>query len=140
MNVVEAKIADLALEGVVFNAPEVDFEFEQMRAEQLAELDAEQAATEQASIRDEMTEEWNEMSLADEAQELSAALDAAFENLTGEKLSDEPLAFDVDAELESLDFSIDEAVMKGKDFGLDLSFLNDDNNIEKVDLNGDELN
>lgn len=140
MNVVEAKIADLALEGVVFNAPEVDFEFEEMRAQQLAELDAEQAASEVSSIKDEMTEEWNEMSLVDEAEELSAALDAAFESLTGEKLTDEPLEFNVEAELEGLDFSIDEAVMKGKDFGLDLSFLNDDNNIDKVDLNGDELN
>ncbi len=137
MTVVEPKIADLSLEGMVFNAPEVDFEFEQMRAEQIAELEAEQN---QASIKDEMTEEWNEMNLSDEAQELSAALDAAFENLTGEKLSDEPLAFDVDAELESLDFSIDEAVMKGKDFGLDLSFLNEEVIIEKTDLNGDELN
>ncbi len=141
MNVVEAKIADLALDGVVFNAPEVDFEFEQQRAAELAELDAEQVETEEhTALKDEMTEEWNEMSLSDEAEELSKALDLAFENLTGEKLSDEPLAFDVDAELESLDFSIDEAVVKGKDFGLDLSFLNDDNNIEKVDLNGDELN
>ncbi|NDA92718.1 MAG: TetR/AcrR family transcriptional regulator, partial [Betaproteobacteria bacterium] len=45
---------------------------------------------------------------AKEALELERALDRAFEELTGEKLSFEDMDFHVDSNIESLDLSIDE--------------------------------
>lgn len=107
MNVVEAKVVDLSLEGVIFNAPEIDTEFEELRAKDLSELDAEEQAH----------------NLELEAEELSKALDLAFEQLTGEKLEEGEMDFDVDSEISHLDLSVDEAITKGKDFGIDLSFL-----------------
>lgn len=108
MNVVEAKVVDISLEGVIFNAPEVDEEFEALRAADIAEVEAEE-----------------QESLANEAEELSKALDFAFEQLTGEKLEEGEMDFDVDSNIENLDLSIDEAILKGKDFDLDLAFLNE---------------
>jgi hypothetical protein len=35
------------------------------------------------------------------------------------------MEFNVDPNIDNLDLSIDEAIMKGKDFDLDLSFLNE---------------
>lgn len=105
MNVVEAKVVDIAQEGVVFNAPEVDEEFEALRAQDMADVDAE--------------------NLAKEAEELEKALDFAFEQLTGEKLTEGEMDFDVDSNIDNLDLSIDEAILKGKDFDLDLAFLNE---------------
>ena len=104
MNVVEAKVIDIALDGI-FNAPEIDEEFEALRAAEIAEVD--------------------EMNLAEEALELEKALDLAFENLTGEKLEEGEMEFDVDGDINNLDLSIDEAILKGKDFDLDLAFLNE---------------
>jgi segregation and condensation protein B len=105
MNVVEPKVVDLSIDGVIFNAPEIDEEFEALRAQEIAEVD--------------------ENNLAQEALELDKALDLAFEQLTGEKLDESEMEFEVDGEIDNLDLSIDEAITKGKDFGLDLSFLNE---------------
>lgn len=98
MNVVEPKVVDLAQEGVIFNAPEIDTDFEAQRAQDLKDI---------------------------EAEELSLALDLAFEQLTGEKLPEGEMSFDVDEDINNLDDSIDEAISKGRDFDLDLTFLNE---------------
>jgi segregation and condensation protein B len=108
MNVVDPKVVDLSVEGVVFNAPEIDEEFEALRAEQISEIVAEEA---------------NNLEL--EALELEKALDLAFEQLTGEKLEEGEMPFEVDGEIKNLDLSVDLAIMKGKEFDLDLSFLNE---------------
>jgi len=109
MSVVEAKVVDLDQEGVIFNAPEeVDLEFEALRAAEIAEIEALEAEK-----------------LALEAQELEKALDLAFEQLTGEKLEAGEMDFHVEGEIKNLDLSVDLAIMKGKDFDLDLSFLNE---------------
>ena len=105
MNVIDAKVVDISLEGVIFNAPEIDEEFEALRAQDIA-----------------LVEEEN---LAKEAEELEKALDFAFEQLTGEKLEEGEMDFNVDGDINNLDLSIDEAITKGKDFDLDLSFLNE---------------
>lgn len=112
MSVVEAKIVDISQEGVVFNAPEIDEEFEALRAKEIEEADAflsGQQGTE----------------LEREALELEKALDFAFEQLTGEKLEEGEMPFQMEGDIENLDLTIDDAIMKGKDFDLDLSFLND---------------
>jgi segregation and condensation protein B len=109
MNVIEPKVVDLNQEGVIFNAPEeVDEEFEALRAAEIAELEAADAKT-----------------LEMEALELEKALDLAFEQLTGDKLDAGEMDFQVDGEINNLDLSVDLAIMKGKDFDLDLSFLNE---------------
>ncbi|MBC7428275.1 MAG: SMC-Scp complex subunit ScpB [Bacteriovorax sp.] len=67
-----------------------------------------------------------------EEQALSKALDAAFENLTGEsldsRLSDEEFAFggELDEKSEQLDSKTKSAIEQGQDLDLDLSFLKDD--------------
>ncbi len=108
MNVVEPRVVDLNQEGVVFNAPVVDFEFEAMRAADIAEI-------EESEAKD----------LQMEAQELEKALDLAFEQLTGVKLDNSEMDFEVDGEINNLDLSVDLAIMNAKDFDLDLSFLNE---------------
>lgn len=108
MNVVDPKVVDLSLEGVIFNAPDVDEEFEALRARDIAEIEESEA-----------------MDLQQEAEELEKALDFAFEQLTGEKITEGEMDFDVDSDISNLDFSIDEAILKGKDFDLDLAFLNE---------------
>ena len=110
MNVVEPKVVDIAEEGVIFNAPEIDEEFEALRAKDIAEVEEEES-------------EFSD--LEKEAEELEAALDFAFEQLTGEKLEEGEMEFDVDSDINNLDMSIDEAIVKGKDFDLDLAFLNE---------------
>jgi segregation and condensation protein B len=106
MNVIEAKIVDLSVEGVIFNAPEeVDAEFEALRARDIAEVE--------------------EANLQKEAEDLEKALDFAFEQLTGEKLEEGEMEFDVDSNIDNLGLSIDETILKGKDFDLDLAFLNE---------------
>lgn len=105
MNVVEAKVIDISVEGVIFNAPEIDEEFEALRAKDIAEVEQE--------------------NLEKEALELEKALDFAFEQLTGEKITEGEMDFDVDGDINNLDLSIDEAILKGKDFDLDLAFLNE---------------
>lgn len=108
MNVVEPKVVDIAEEGVIFNAPEIDEEFEALRAKDIADV-----------VESEFAD------LQQEAEELEAALDFAFEQLTGEKLEEGEMDFDVDSDIDNLDMSIDEAILKGKDFDLDLAFLNE---------------
>lgn len=108
MNVVEPKVVDIAAEGIIFNAPEIDEEFEALRAKDIADV-----------------EESEFVDLQQEAEELEAALDFAFEQLTGEKLEEGEMDFDVDSDIDNLDMSIDEAILKGKDFDLDLAFLNE---------------
>ncbi len=108
MNVIEAKIVDLTQEGVIFNAPEIDEEFEALRREEMAQEFGLEA-----------------QDLKAEAEALELALDKAFEQLTGEKLEEEELDFEIDGEINNLDLSVDLAIMKGKDFDLDLSFLNE---------------
>jgi segregation and condensation protein B len=108
MNIVDPKVVDLSQEGVIFNAPEIDTEFEALRAKDLADADATDAEN-----------------LALEAQELEKALDFAFEQLTGEKLEEGEMDFQVDGEINNLDLSVGLAITKGKDFDLDLSFLNE---------------
>lgn len=105
MNVVEPKVVDISIEGVIHNAPEIDEEFEALRAKDIAEVEEE--------------------NLQKEAEDLERALDFAFEQLTGEKLQEGEMDFDVDGDINNLDFSIDEAIIKGKDFDLDLTFLNE---------------
>ena len=83
-------------------------EFEALRAAEIAELEAADAKT-----------------LEREALELEKALDLAFEQLTGDKLDAGEMDFQVDGEINNLDLSVDLAIMKGKDFDLDLSFLNE---------------
>ncbi len=101
MNVVEAKVVDLDQEGTIFNAPEIDEEFEALKAKELNALDL-------------------------EAMELDKALDLAFEQLTGEKLeSHDELNFEVDGEIDNLELSIGKAIQEGKDLDLDLAFLNE---------------
>ncbi len=104
MNVVEPKVVDIGLEGVIFNAPEVDEEFEALRAQEMADAD---------------------LDLAAEADALEKALDFAFEQLTGEKLEEGEMDFSVDSEEKSLDSSIGEAIGKAKDLDIDLSFLSE---------------
>lgn len=108
MSAVDPKVVDISLEGVVFNAPEIDEEFEALRAKDIAEI------VDQESL-----------DLQKEAEELEKALDFAFEQLTGEKLTEGEMDFNVDGNINNLDLSIDEAILKGKDFDLDLGFLNE---------------
>lgn len=123
MNSVDPKIVDISIEGVIHNAPEIDEEFEALRAAQIEEIEA-------SNISDDLVSELNDLfegnDLSGEALELERALDFAFEQLTGDKLlPEDELEFDPSSELNNLDFSIDEAITQGKDFGLDLSFLNE---------------
>ena len=112
MNVLEAKIVDIAEEGIIHNAPEIDEEFEALRAADIAEAL-------------EGMEESSQENLEREAMELEQALDMAFEQLTGNKIDQEDMPFNIDSDISNLDLSIDEAIMKGKDFDLDLAFLNE---------------
>ncbi len=121
MNVVEASVIDISQEGVVFNAPVIDEEFEALRAHEIALADGEAEA--KLAAREASDEEF--ANLQKEADELERALDFAFEQLTGEKLDSEEMEFDVASDIDSLDFSIDAAILKGKDFDLDLTFLNE---------------
>lgn len=105
MNVVEAKVVDISVEGIIHNAPEIDEEFEALRARDIAEVEQE--------------------NLEKEALELEKALDFAFEQLTGDKITEGEMDFNVDGDINNLDLSIDEAILKGKDFDLDLAFLNE---------------
>ena len=121
MNVVDPKIVDLSQEGVIFNAPEIDEEFEALRAAELSDLDAQEKHT----TPEETEESLAAAELAKESEALERALDFAFEQLTGEKLSEGEMDFEMSSEIDNLDDSLDQAIQKGKDFDLDLSFLNE---------------
>ena len=113
MNIIEAKVVDIAEEGVVFNAPVIDEEFEALRAQELAEIDAQE-------------ERLKEQALAFEAEALEAALDKVFDDMiAGKKLEEGEMEFEVESEEETLDESIAEAVTRARDLDIDLAFLND---------------
>ena len=113
MNVIDAKAVDISLEGVIHNAPEVDEEFEALRAQDMAELDAQE-------------ENMREQALAFEASALEAALDKVFDDMiSGKKLEEGEMDFAVENEENNLDLSIGEAIDKARDLDIDLAFLND---------------
>lgn len=113
MNVVDAKAVDISQEGIIFNAPEVDEEFEALRAQEIAEVEAEEGRM-------------KEQALAFEAEALESALDKVFNDMiAGNKLEEGEMEFAVEEEEETLDFSIGEAIDKAKDLDIDLAFLND---------------
>jgi segregation and condensation protein B len=112
MNVVDPKVIDISRTDIIFNAPEIDDEFEALRAQNITEVEAQEALSESEKLQNE-------------AQELERALDFAFEELTGEKLSEGEMNFSINNDINELDLSIDLAIMKGKEFDLDLTFLNE---------------
>ena len=129
-----------------FNAPEVMEEEEDDF--QMIDLDTGLPIEEEAES-DSEGEELEAIDLLsdgeDEAAELAAALDEAFEKLTGETLSDddaasEELALDesrlADTE-ESLEDLNNQIVEEAKDLDLDLSFLADESS-ENNDLDGEK--
>jgi segregation and condensation protein B len=117
MTALEPKSADVAFEGVL-NAPEVDVEWEEHNRELV--IDEEETAS---HLNLTLSEDEEEFTLEDEAFELEMALNKAFENLTGEKLSDEELSENLDGSIQDLDFTVDSAVKEAMSMDLDLSFL-----------------
>ncbi len=121
MNVIDAKAVDISLEGVIFNAPEVDEEFEALRAQDMAELDAQE-------------EKMREQALAFEAEALESALDKVFSDMiNGTKIAEGEMDFAVENEENNLDLSIGEAIDKARDLDIDLAFLNDVNEADQTD-------
>ncbi|MFL5783315.1 MAG: SMC-Scp complex subunit ScpB [Bacteriovoracaceae bacterium] len=121
MNVVEGRAVDISEEGVIFNAPEVDEEFEALRAQEIAEIDAQE-------------ERMKEQALAFEAEALESALDKVFdEMIAGKKLEEGEMDFNVEGEEKELDESIGEAIDLAKDLDLDLAFLNETDDTDKLD-------
>lgn len=116
MTALEPKAADVTFEGVL-NAPEVDMEWEDHNRE----LTLEEESAEYLNLT--LSEDEEEFTLEDEAFELEMALNRAFDNLTGEKLSDEELSENLDGTLQGLDFTVDSAVKEAMSMDLDLSFL-----------------
>jgi len=132
-NIIEPKVVD-DLEAGPFNLPLLD---EEEEAFQMIDLDT------GLPIEDYTNEDVNEEDFdlivdlefdTEESEEeaLSKALDAAFSNLTGEslesRLSDEEFAFGgvLEEKNQELDFVTEEAIAKGQDLDLDLSFLKDE--------------
>ena len=131
MTALEPKAADVAFEGVL-NAPEVDVEWEELNRELV--IDEEESADHlNLTLADEGEEEFT---LEDEAFELEMALNKAFENLTGEKLSDDELSENLDGSIQGLDFTVDSAVKEAMSMDLDLSFLKE---ALPSDDNGDQV-
>lgn len=121
MNVVDAKAVDISIEGVIYNSPEFDEEFEALRAQDIAEVEAEEV-------------KMREQALAFEAEALESALDKVFNDMiAGNKIEEGEMEFAVDGEEENLDLSIDEAITKAKDLDIDLAFLNDISDTDKID-------
>ncbi len=121
MNVVEARSVDISLEGVIFNAPVIDEEFEALRAQDMAEIDAQE-------------EKMKAQAFAFEAESLEAALDKVFADMVaGEKLEEGEMEFAVDGEEENLDASIGEAIEKARDLDIDLAFLNETSEADHTD-------
>jgi segregation and condensation protein B len=110
MSVVEPNIVDVSIQDVIFNAPVVDEEFEALKAQEIAEIEAKKAEEEFADLQRE-------------ADDLARALDSAFEHLTGERLEEGEMNFDVESNIDNLDLSIDQAILKGRELDLDLAFL-----------------
>lgn len=135
-NVIEPKVID-DLEAGPFNVPEVDDEDGEF---QMIDLDTGLPVVEYDSEDDIPEGEYDILvdlefdTEESEEEALSKALDAAFENLTGEslesRLSDEEFAFGGELEERSnkLDAVTEEAIEKAQDLDLDLSFLKDELN------------
>lgn len=133
-NVIEPKVID-DLEAGPFNVPEVDEEGEEF---QMIDLDTGLPIAEYDSEDDIPEGEYDILvdlefdTEESEEEALSKALDAAFENLTGEslggRLSDEEFAFggELEAANQELDALTEDVIAKGQDLDLDLSFLKDE--------------
>lgn len=128
MSAIEPKLANIEFDGLL-NVPEVDEEWESERLSQIAGIEGLVAHDVSGDeVHQELIEGAAET--LDEASELEAALESAFERLTGEALSG-PEEEDVQAveelqnQLETLDFTVDSAIKKGVEMDLDLSFLNE---------------
>lgn len=144
-NVIEPKVID-DLEAGPFNVPELDEEGEEF---QMIDLDTGLPIEDLADFAEEDDGEgFDDSLIADgeydivvdlefdteetEEEALSKALDAAFENLTGEslggRLSDEEFAFggELEERNKELDALTDVVIERGQDLDLDLSFLKDE--------------
>lgn len=106
-SVIEPKVVDIDQEGV-FNAPEIDKEWEEMQKE------------------DETPFNWNEKPLFEEALELETALNDAFLEMTGTELEmDEMQTSELQEKIDELDLTVGDTILKGRDLDLDLNFLKD---------------
>jgi len=145
-NVIEPKVID-DLEAGPFNAPEVDDESEEF---QMIDLDTGLPVDLADFAEEDDGLGFDDSLIADgeydivvdlefdteetEEEALSKALDAAFENLTGEsldsRLSDEEFAFGgvLDEKNKELDDLTETVIERGQDLDLDLSFLKDELN------------
>lgn len=144
-NVIEPKVID-DLEAGPFNVPELDEEGEEF---QMIDLDTGLPIEDLADFAEEDDGQgFDDSLIADgeydivvdlefdteesEEEALSKALDAAFENLTGEslgsRLSDEEFAFggELEERNKELDALTDVVIERGQDLDLDLSFLKDE--------------
>ncbi len=143
-NVIEPKVID-DLEAGPFNTPELDEEGEEF---QMIDLDTGLPVDLSDEAFEDDGEGFDDSLIADgeydivvdlefdteesEEEALSKALDAAFENLTGEsldsRLSDEEFAFGgvLDEKNKELDDLTETVIERGQDLDLDLSFLKDE--------------
>lgn len=129
----DVKIVD-DLEAGPHNAPSVDEDFQMIDLETglpIEELEASEEGDVLVETEDGEFDYYIDLEFDTEETEeeaLSKALDAAFENLTGEKLSDEfdtQLQDELDEHTEMLDNKTDEVIVRAQDLDLDLSFLKD---------------
>lgn len=150
-NVIEPKVID-DLEAGPFNVPELDDEGEEF---QMIDLDTGLPIDLADYAEEDDGEGFDDSLIADgeydivvdlefdteesEEEALSKALDAAFENLTGEslggRLSDEEFAFggELEERNKELDALTDVVIERGQDLDLDLSFLKDELSDKKHD-------
>lgn len=122
------------LEAGPHNAPNVDEDFQMIDLETglpIEELEASEEGDVLVETEDGEFDYYIDLEFDTEETEeeaLSKALDAAFENLTGEKLSndfDTQLQDELDEHTEMLDHKTDEVIERAQDLDLDLSFLKD---------------
>ncbi len=130
----DVKIVD-DLEAGPHNAPMVDEDFQMIDLETGLPVEELEASEEEGDVFVESEDgefdyyidlEFDTEETEEEA--LSKALDAAFENLSGEKLShdfDTQLQDELDESTEKLDNKTDEVIERAQDLDLDLSFLKD---------------
>ena len=122
------------LEAGPHNAPSVDEDFQMIDLETglpIEELEASEEGDVLVETEDGEFDYYIDLEFDTEETEeaaLSKALDEAFENLTGEKLSndfDTQLQDELDEHTEMLDNKTDEVIERAQDLDLDLSFLKD---------------
>lgn len=120
MNVLEAKIVDIASEKI-WNAPEdIDQDLEEEVTQDL------EVTGQTSEVQDVQTISSEEV---DEALELEMALNKAFENLTGKSLEDEEITTEEVLEVtQDIEINTDEIIAKADALDLDLSFLKDSDN------------